>query len=62
MELITTRYENQIAGSLACFDHIVLTGNLSGHCYSQGMAGYLYENGIKVFDFPDKVAKPLADQ
>lgn len=61
MELITTRYKNQIAGSLTCFDRIVLTGNLCSYCYSQGMAGYLYENNILCFDFPDKVAKPLAD-
>jgi hypothetical protein len=62
MEYITTRYQKQIAGTLTCFDRIVLTGNLCGHCYSQGMMGYLYENKIRCFDFADKVAKPLADQ
>lgn len=62
MELITTRYKKQILGTLTCFDRIVLTGNLPNYCYPAGMAGYLWENKINFFDYPDKVAKPLADQ
>lgn len=62
MELITTRYKEQIAGTLTCFDRIVLTGNLPSYCYTAGMAGYLWENKIRFFDYPDKVARPLAEQ
>jgi len=62
MELITNRYENQIAGVLNCYDRIVLTGTLLNRCYSGGMELYLKIHKIRYFDFFDKLAHPLADE
>ena len=62
MEYITTRYENQIAGELTCYDRIVLTGTLLSCCYAEGMERYLGIHKILYYDFPEQVAKPLADK
>jgi hypothetical protein len=51
MELITKRYEQQIIGSLSCFDRIVVKGTLPTLCYAEGMSWYLAKNNIKVFDY-----------
>lgn len=61
MELITERYENQVAGLLNCFDRIVLSGNLLKYCYPAGLESYLREHKIRCFDFQNTVGKKLAD-
>jgi hypothetical protein len=61
MTLLTERYAHHIAGSLACFDRIVITGSLPGICYAKGMESYLYAHDIRIFDYPAFV-EPLRDE
>jgi hypothetical protein len=55
------RYQAQIAGSLSCYDRIVITGTLPQVCYPDGMTHYLHTHEIPIFDYPD-FAKGLRDQ
>jgi len=61
MELLTNTYKDKISGVLCCYDRIVLTGTIPGICYSQGMTSYLYQEGIRIFDYP-KFAEPFKEQ
>ena len=51
--LLTERYKDKIDGVLACYDRIVLHGNIPVLCFDGGMTSYLYQNNIKIFDYPD---------
>ena len=42
MELLTTRYSENLAGVLSCYDRIVITGTLPGACFADGMTSFLY--------------------
>ena len=42
VELLTERYQSQIAGVLSCFDRIIIQGTLPKWCYAQGMTDYFY--------------------
>ena len=61
MALLTERYPAQIDGVLSCYDRIVITGTIPQICYANGMTGYLYQNGVRIFDYP-KFAEPLREQ
>jgi len=61
MTLLTERYADQIAGTLSCYDRIVIMGTLPGLCYADGMASYLWAQHIRLFDFP-RFAEPLRDE
>jgi len=54
------RHSNKIAGTISCYDRVVITGTIPGICYAQGMTNYLYANNIRIFDYP-KWAEPLRD-
>jgi len=60
VELLTERYQNQIAGVLSCYDRIIMQGTVPGWCYARGMTDYLYAHQIRIFDYP-KWAEPLRD-
>jgi hypothetical protein len=49
---LTERYDDRIAGVLSCYDRIVVTGTLPTVCYADGMTGFLYARGIRIFDYP----------
>jgi hypothetical protein len=51
-ELLSERYMDQLDGVLNCYDRIVITGSLMPFCYAQGMTRYLYQQGIRIFDYP----------
>jgi hypothetical protein len=51
--LLTERYKEIINGTLSCYDRIVIHGNIPLLCYDGGMTSYLYQNNIKIFDYPD---------
>jgi hypothetical protein len=51
--LLTERYKDKIDGVLACYDRIVIHGNIPVLCFDGGMTSYLYQNNIKIFDYPD---------
>lgn len=61
MSSLLERYTKQIAGTLSCFDRIIITGTIPGICYPEGMAGYLSSKGIRLFDYP-KFAEPLRNE
>jgi hypothetical protein len=60
-ELLSERYRAELDGVLSCYDRIVITGSLQPFCYAQGMTQYLYQHGIRIFDYA-KFAEPLRDQ
>jgi DNA-binding MarR family transcriptional regulator len=60
MELITERYKKEITCVLSCYDRLILSGTMPEISYSQGMTKYLYEKGIKIFDYP-KFAEPFKE-
>lgn len=49
-ELLTKRYADQLDGVLSCYDRIVISDSLQPFCYAQGMARYLYQQGIRILD------------
>ncbi len=61
MELLTTTHIEKISGVLSCYDRIVISGTLPNICHSQGMTGYLFKKGIRIFDYP-KFAEPFKDE
>jgi len=60
MELLTTRYSENLAGVLSCYDRIVITGTLPGACFAEGMTSFLRSRGIRIFDYP-QFALPLRE-
>jgi len=50
-ELLSERYYDELDGELSCFDRIVITGSLQPFCYAQGLTRYLYQQGIRIFDY-----------
>lgn len=60
-ELLSERYGNELDGVLSCYDRIVITGSLLPLCYAQGMTHYLYQQGIRIFDYA-KFAEPLRER
>lgn len=60
-ELLSERYANELDGVLSCYDRIVITGSLYPFCYAQGMTHYLYQKGIRIFDYA-QFAEPLRER
>jgi hypothetical protein len=60
-EQLTEKYSDELDGVLSCYDRIVITGSLYPFCYSQGMTSYLYQQGIRIFDYA-KFAEPLRER
>ena len=56
--LITEKYQDEIYGTLHCYDRIIISGNLQPLCYAKGMTKYLYTQGIRIFDYTT-FAEPL---
>jgi hypothetical protein len=60
-ELLSERYCNDLDGVVSCYDRIVISGNLQSFCYAEGMTHYLYQQGIRIFDYA-KFAEPLRER
>ena len=60
MELLTDTYKREIACVLSCYDRLILTGTIPEISFSQGMTTYMYQKGVKIFDYP-KFAEPFKD-
>ena len=58
---LVERYAANIHGVLSCFDRIIIVGTLPGACYAQGMTSLLYQQSIRIFDYP-KFTEPLRDR
>lgn len=61
VELLTERYSKQIAGTLSCYDRILIFGTLPKLCFAEGMTSWLYQSGVRIFDYP-RFAEPFRDQ
>jgi hypothetical protein len=59
--MIPERYQDQIDGTLSCYDRMILQGTLPGWCFDQGMTSFLYARQIKIFDYP-QWAQTLRDK
>lgn len=60
-ELLNEKYKEAIDGVLHCYDRVILTGSVQAWSYAQGMTGYLYAHGIRIFDYAQFV-QPLREQ
>lgn len=60
MKLLTETYKSEISCVLSCFDRLILSGSIPEISYCEGMTKYMYENGIKIFDYP-KFAEPFKE-
>ena len=58
-ELLTKRFEKNIAGVLNCFDRLVLFGTYQPICYPKAMSWQLHEAGIQLIDYEKKFANKL---
>jgi len=61
IKLLTEKYETEIAGILQCYDRVIIRGYLQPLGYAKGMTKYLYQAGIRIFDYT-KFAEPLRDE
>jgi hypothetical protein len=61
MKQLTERYANQIAGQISCLDRVVINGTIPEICHAEAITGYLYRNGVRIFDYP-RWASELRDQ
>jgi hypothetical protein len=53
IQSLMERYEPQIAGTLSCYDRVVIAGTLPQACYPAGMTQYLHSHAIPIFDYPN---------
>jgi len=60
-ELLCERYANELDGTLSCYDRVVITGSLQPLCYAGGMTHYLYQQGVRIFDYA-KFAEPMRER
>ena len=60
-ETLEEKYKERISGVLNCYDRIVITGSVQPWCYAKGMTGYLYKQGIRIFDYT-KFAEPMREK
>ena len=60
MEILTSAHKKNILGVLSCLDRVILTGTLPQICHSSGMTGYLYSQGVRIFDYA-KFAEPFKE-
>ncbi|HYE71053.1 MAG TPA: hypothetical protein VD932_05965 [Aquabacterium sp.] len=61
MELLTSRYAQNLAGVLSCYDRILVTGTLPGACFAEGMTSFLTSRSMRIFDYP-QFALPLRER
>ena len=56
---ITSRYAEDIAGVLNCFDRVVLFGTYLPICHPDAMSWQLHESNINLIDYEKKFANKL---
>ena len=59
--LITEKHADKINGTITCYDRIVIQGVIPDWSYAEGMTGYFYRNGLKIFDYA-KFSQPLTEK
>jgi hypothetical protein len=58
-ELITQRFEKNIAGVLNCFDRLVLFGTYQPICHPKAMSWQQHEAGIQLIEYENQFANKL---
>ena len=58
--LLTERYQEQIRGTLSCYDRVMILGTLPSLGFAEGMTLYLMKHHIRIFDYA-RFAEPLRD-
>jgi len=64
MNSIISKYEKQIAGTISCFDRLIISGTLQTIAYDKNMSWYLYNNKIQIFgytDFAQQIREKIKD-
>jgi len=61
MTTLLDRHAGKLAGVLSCFDRVVIQGTLPGLCYAGGMASFLRQHHVRLFDYP-RFAEPFREQ
>jgi len=60
VEVLSEKYETEMHGVLGCYDRIVIAGHLQPFSYAKGMTRYLFNEQIRIFDYPE-FARSLRD-
>lgn len=58
--LLTERYQDEIRGTLSCYDRVMILGTLPSLGFAEGMTLYLMKHHIRIFDYA-RFAEPLRD-
>ena len=58
--LITEIHQEDIYGTISCYDRIIINGTADKLGYAGGMTSFFYEMGIKIFDFA-KIFTPITE-
>lgn len=58
METLVQRYAHCIKGIISTFDRLIVHGTIAPVSHATGMTGYLYQHGIRIFDYPN-FASPI---
>ena len=58
MELLSDIYKKDIACVHSCYDRLIIPGTIPDISYSLGMTTYMYQKGVKIFDYP-RFAEPI---
>jgi hypothetical protein len=61
MNPFVERHQDNISGTLSCFDRVVITGTLPDICHAKAMGGFLGYHKIRIFDYP-RWAEPLREE
>ena len=61
LTVLTERYASRIAGTLSCWDRILLFGTLPRICFAEGMTSCLHARQIRIFDYP-RFAEPFRNR
>ena len=51
MQIFTERHAHKIAGTLSCFDRILVQGTLPDICHPGAITGFFYRHRMKIFDY-----------
>lgn len=60
MNTFLERHAQRIAGTLSCFDRVVIPGTLPEICHAEAVARHLTAKGVRFFDYP-RWAEPFRE-
>lgn len=60
--MLTEQYHEQIRGTIACYDRLILRGTIPVWCFAEGMTSYLHTQKIPIFEYAERLANPLREE